>query len=379
MGGADAWSECKPGRWWLGLTGWPSKRRWPQFLLLPPDAVTYELVAQLVERDTGRPRGVGQQRQRRQARDGVDLQQPGRAVRGDYEVHPCHPIATEHPERPRRRLGGGLPRLLGDPSRDYVVASASGVLGVIVVRLVVVRDLQGWQHADFGRCEDADRDLGARHEPLNHHPAVIPAREHQAARQGVHIVGDGQADGRSLPHWLDHQRQAIPISQILYVVAFALFELRNHQALCAQYVVGAGFVDAKSAGQDARSGVWQPEQLEHSLDGAVFAQPAVERDENAVVATIAQAVPNVQAEVDLHDFVAALSERVRRLYARAQGNLTLGRSPTLKDRDLHWLHLMATCRPAPPLPRARRRNAPAHRPECAGSAGPPRRRSRRPC
>ena len=103
-----------------------------------------------------------------------------------------------------------------------------------------------------------------------------------------------------------------------------LFKLRNMKAGARHHRVGARFVHAERRREHTRAGVRKGEQLEHSLHGAVLAQPAVKRVEHASEVAVAQNVPGVHIEVDAGDVVTPLAQRLLHLRARAQRHLALG-------------------------------------------------------
>ena len=92
--------------------------RWSNVRLVTLNGMIHEPLAQLVERDAGRARSVGQQRELRETRNCVHLEQPGRAGRVDDDVDPSHPRAAERRERASRGVACGFARSLATIAFD---------------------------------------------------------------------------------------------------------------------------------------------------------------------------------------------------------------------------------------------------------------------
>src|SRR5207253_5730168 len=288
---------------------------------------------------TGR---VRQQRELGQARHRVHLQHRAGARRLDDDVDARHAGAPELAEGAGRCFRSRGPRGLRDPGRDDVVRFAGGVFGVVVVQGVLADDLERRQDLHLGRREHADRDLGPRGKPLDQHAAVVATGEDEPAGDSIDVLGDGQADGRSLTHRFDHERQAEPRHKALDAVGsyallhLELFELGHVEPDRRQDLARARLVHAKGRGEHARTRVGQTEELQHSLHGAVLAETAVQGIENALEPAVAQDVPRAGVEIDGGDVVTAPEQRLGDLLAGTQRDLAFRGLASTKNRHLHF-------------------------------------------
>jgi hypothetical protein len=155
-----------------------------------------EAVEQVLVRDPRRREEARVEARRGEPRDRVELVHHDLAVRlAHEEVRPSHPLARSRDERLERELARPLDLCLRQAGRgDDELRAALVVFRGVVVPVGVQRDDSTGERRDgiWQVAEDADLDLHARDELLDHHLLVVPAREL-----------DGRLQLRLLPHLRD--------------------------------------------------------------------------------------------------------------------------------------------------------------------------------
>jgi len=129
-------------------------------------------------------------------------------------------------------------------------------------------------------------------------------------------------DDREVESLLD-RRERVRRAQLLEGRLAEGEELGSRYPRLDEQVLGQDLVDRAHAGEDARPGVGDAEDLEELLHSAVFTVAAVQCHERGIRRGGAQALDQVGAGIDGDDVVPQALERVLNPGARAQRHLPL--------------------------------------------------------
>src|SRR6201996_145312 len=296
---------------------------------------------EVLEAHPGGLGGLGEEAGVGEAGDRVGLEDPG-AIGGEDQVDSGEAFAAEGAAGglgglgDRGALGGGEVR------RADEVGAAD-----LVARLEVVGVAFGRDRLDDRQrlgAEDADGELAALDEALEHHPVVVGEGGDEGAGDLARGARELDPERGAAAAWLDHQREAEAALEVAERVGGAevaeggLGEgegVGGGDAGAAHRGLRQHLVDRARAGGRVGAGEGDVQQLEQLLPGPVLAADAVHRDEGDLGPLGTEAFHEVGADVDRDDLMAEPFERVLDPGAGAERDAALERAPAFEDRDAH--------------------------------------------
>src|SRR5690606_20501035 len=84
-----------------------------------------------------------------------------------------------------------------------------------------------------------------------------------------------------------------------------------------------------------RSGVGNTDQVEQALDAAVLPRPSVQGEEHQLDVLLVQLRDQLLVEVEVHDTMATVAQRLGHTLTRPEADLTLEAGSTGEHRDGH--------------------------------------------
>ena len=268
-----------------------------------------------------------QQRGRRQAGLGVDLQQDEAArLAGGVVVAEVRAGGAATAQRAMRgqshveRLGIDVGM---DRGRDDMARPALGILRLVVVEVAVRRSDLG--HRQGALAHHGHGQLTAGDEFFHHRlRPIAPGGGHAGAAIAA-LAHDLHADRGALVDRLDdiRQRHRVGVFQGGDIDHAAM---GDRQAGSGEDGFGGGFIHRQGGGAHAGVGVRNAEPVEHALDRAILAEAAMQRVEHGIGARVegAQHRAKVAADLDRHHIVAGFAQSDDDLAPAGQADLAFG-------------------------------------------------------
>jgi hypothetical protein len=216
------------------------------------------------------------------------------------------------------------------------------VLGqpVGIFRRIIVESGLGPKLGDHHRLvvENGDGQLPSLDERLREQPIEIVPRPGNVAADRRTVIAllsdDRDADRRALVDRLEHigPRDRVALEQ-----ALAPYDptLRHADAVRHQHQFRQLLVDCDNRRCDPAMGIFEPHQVEHSLDGTVLARSSVKRVEHDVRLQLVQPPGDFAVHVELGDPAPAVaSKRLGDAAAAGQRHLAFGRPPAHQHHDV---------------------------------------------
>ncbi len=168
-------------------------------------------------------------------------------------------------------------QLVGDLGREDLARQARRVLALVIEDLVLRDDLA---YREGLLAEDADGELTAGQEALQHHIAIRRQGERHRVVQALPLLEQRETHRRAAVRRLDDQRQAEVVDRV--------GEHRPHAPVGGrdprrhELALGDLLVHRHAAAQRAAAGIAQAAQLEQGLHGAPLALQAVQHQKDQV-------------------------------------------------------------------------------------------------
>ncbi len=287
-------------------------------------------------------RDLRQERGRRHARQGVDLEDVLVLAFGHQQVDPTRAGARESARRSLGKVHHAAKARGRHSRRTDVVGHPSGVLRAVVVEAVRRPDLDRTEDA---AVENPDVHLGRSNEALDEHVLVERQRAFDRFGEFGEILGLAQTERRTLTPGLHDRRKPEAAVELLEVVQIRpprdVVGRRRH-VVETEHLLCLELVHRERAREDPAPGVREAHQLEEPLNAAVLAAAPVKRKEDHLdlggAEQLVEAHPVVGPH-DARDVMAAALERGGDSLARVKGYVALRAPSPHQDSHapcLHW-------------------------------------------
>src|ERR1700741_3942655 len=206
-----------------------------------------------------------------------------------------------------------------------------------IFRFVVV-EFPGGYDFDPPECLVAHHRAGdflAGNIRLNQHPlAECPVRASQFLRWMLVILAhEKNTDAGTLGYRL-HDVPRLKEMALRRLLAGRGHASRHRDLRRLEHSLGDVLLHRQSGSENAGMTIRNAENLEHALQGAILARPAMQHIERNLRLERAQLRSNLAVDVHAADTVTDPLKRVRARLARTQGHVALGRPSTHENRDV---------------------------------------------